>query len=225
MVKAIFLGVLVAAASPALGQASQQQSSPQQQPAAQPPPPATQQPPAQQPQSQSTAGSQGQSSSAQPSSPGAASQQVVVNPPPSQQPSVPQSSPPPSTTTVVNPPPSYSPGPYSPSPGYAQDDIVVHRRAERRNPLMTVATDAAYGGLAGLVIGFGVALVNQWDHWERDITVGTGAGVLVGAAVGVAQAAYDASDDRKRVASDGMNRTDKDPVIATRPTMAFGFKF
>lgn len=222
MVKAFFLAVSLAAASPALGQASQQQ---QQNPPQQNPPqqqPATQQPAPQQPQSQSTAGSQGQSSSAQPSSPGAASQQVVVNPPPSQQPSVQQpgqQSPPPSTT-IVNPAPAYTP-----APAYG-DEVVVRRRAER-NPMVTVATDAAYGGLAGLVIGFGVALVNQWDHWQRDITVGAGAGVLVGAAVGVAQATYDASEDRRarRVALDGMNRTDKDPVIANRPAMAFAFKF
>jgi hypothetical protein len=224
MVKAFFLAVSLAAASPTLGQANQQQQNPppQQQPAAQQP--AQQQPAPPQPQSQSTAGSQGQSSSAQPSSPGAASQQVVVNPPPSQQPSVQPSQPtqanPPPSTTIVNPPPTYTP-----APAYG-DEVVVRRRAER-NPMVTVATDAAYGGLAGLVIGFGVALVNQWDHWERDITVGAGAGVLVGAAVGVAQATYDASEDRRarRVALDGMNRTDKDPVIASRPAMAFAFKF
>ena len=221
MVKGFFLTVALAAASPALGQASQQQNPPPQQPPAQQPP--AQQPAPQQPQSQSTAGSQGQSSSAQPSSPGAASQQVVVNPPPSQQPSVQQpqqSNPPPSTTTVVNPPPTYVPG-----PTYAQDEVVVRRRVER-NPLMTVATDAAYGGLAGLVIGFGVALVNQWDHWERDLTVGAGAGILAGAAVGAVQATVEASDDRKsRVAFDGMNRTDKDPVITSRQVAALAFKF
>ncbi|HET7826176.1 MAG TPA: hypothetical protein VFK90_12650 [Anaeromyxobacter sp.] len=219
MVKGFFLTAALAAASPALGQASQQQQQnppPQQQPS-------TQQPAPQQPQSQSTAGSQGQSSSAQPSSPGAASQQVVVNPPPSQQPSVQQPqqaqpNPPPSTT-IVNPPA------YAPGPTYAQDDVVVRRRVEH-NPLMTVATDAAYGGLAGLVIGFGVALVNQWDHWERDLTVGAGAGILAGAAVGAVQAAVEANDDhRSRVAFDGMNRTDKDPVIASPPMARLAFKF
>lgn len=222
MLKPTLLAVGLLAASPALGQASQQpqQNPPQQQPAAQPPPPQPSQP-----QSQSTAGSQGQSSTAQPSSPGASSQQVVVNPPPSQQPSVQQPNPPPpanppSSTTIVNPPPGYEPG-----PSYAQDEVVVRRRPPR-DPVMTVATDALYGGLAGLLIGFGVGLVNNWDHWERDLTVGAGVGILAGGAVGAVQAAYDQSEyRRRRVAGDGMNRTDKDPVVATRPAFALGFKF
>jgi hypothetical protein len=216
MVKTLFAVVLLAAGPAALAQtgsapAQNPQPQPQPQPQAQPSSP---------PQSGtgSTAGSQGQSSTAQPGSPGASSQQVVVNPPPSQQPQTAQASPP-SSTTVVNPPPSAT---YV-SPGYAQSEVVVER--ERRNPMMTVATDAAYGGLAGILVGFGVALVNQWDHWERDITVGAGAGVLVGAAVGAAQAAYDASQDRRRVASDGLNRTDKDPVIARGPAFALALRF
>jgi hypothetical protein len=186
---------------------------PQQQP--QPPPPATQPappPPASGP--PSAAGSQGTSSTAQPGSPGASSQQVVVNPPSGQQPST--ATAPPSSTTVINPPGS---------PGY-RDDVYVEQEV-RTNPIATVATDAAWGGLAGLVIGFGVTLVNQFDHWDRDIMVGAGAGVLVGAAVGVAQAAYDASqaNRRRHVAyGDGMNRTDRDPVV-TAPTVGFAFRF
>ena len=75
------------------------------------------------------------------------------------------------------------------------------------------------------MVGFGVTLVNQFDHWGRDLMVGAGAGVLVGATVGVAQAAYDASQHRHPVAyGDGMNRTDVDPVI-TAPTMGFAFRF
>ncbi len=209
MVKVLFTVVALGAASAAVGQYPSQPSPPPQQ---QPPP----QPTVQQPQSSSTAGSQGQSSTAQPSSPGASSQQVVVNPPPSQQPSV--QPPPPSSTTVVNPPPTYG-------SGYGQDEVIVSRR-EEHNPMATVATDAGYGAIAGLLVGTGVALVNQWDHWERDMMVGTGAGVLVGAAVGVVQAGADARDDRRRrVARDGMNRTDKDPVITSRPTFALAFNF
>lgn len=175
------------------------------------PPPA---PPA--PGSQSTAGSQGQSSTAQPSSPGASSQQVVVNPP---QP-VPSPAPP-SSTTVVNPPPA---GPTV----YAQPygDVAVVERREKPNPLAIVAMDAAYGGVAGLLVGGGVALVQEGDDWGRDLMVGAGIGLIVGAVVGVAHAVYETNQyDRatrraaagprpeRLVAGDGLNRTDRDPVI------------
>lgn len=168
-----------------------------------------------------TAGSQGQSSAAQPGSPGASSQQVVVNPP---QPVPPAA--PPSSTTVVNPP----------ATAYGPDVTVVERR-EHPNPMATVATDTLYGGVAGLLVGVGVGLVNQWDTWHRDVMVGAGVGLLVGAAVGVVHAAYDerAWDRRvRRVAStatppaalarDGLDRTDRDPVISgTTFGLAVGF--
>ncbi len=214
MVKAFVVAFALLAATQASAQSQQQTYPPQQQQAQPPPPPAqTPPPPAQPAAPPSTAGSQGQSSAAQPGSPGASSQQVVVNPPNGQQPST--ATAPPSSTTVINPPGSTA---------YGQDTYVEQRPV--RNPIATVATDAAWGGLAGLVIGFGVTLVNQFDHWDRDLMVGAGAGVLVGAAVGVAQAAYDASQDRQRrmAYGDGMNRTDKDPVI-TAPTVGFAFRF
>jgi hypothetical protein len=138
----------------------------------------------------------------------------VVNPPSSQQPST--QSAPPSSTTVINPP-----------GGYYQGDNVVVEREPAPNPFATVATDAAWGGLAGLIVGFGVTLVNSFDHWDRDLMVGAGAGVLVGAAVGVAHAAYNAkeADRRRHVAyGDGMNRTDRDPVV-TAPTFGYAFRF
>jgi hypothetical protein len=138
-----------------------------------------------------------------------------VNPPPQQQPAVDQP-PPPSSTTVVNPPPA---------PPYVRDEVVVERR-EPRNPMATVATDAAYGGVAGLLVGAGVALVNEWDSWERDLMVGAGVGLLVGAAVGVVHASYDARRDRRTrpIAFDGMNRTDRDPVVTAR-TVGLAFRF
>ncbi len=218
MVRTFLVAVALLAGSRAAAQAQQPQTyPPQQQPQQQPPPPPppAQTPPAPQPSGPpAAAGSEGTSSTAQPGSPGASSQQVVVNPPSSQQPST--STAPPSSTTVVNPPAS---------PPYREDTYVEQQ--VRTNPIATVATDAAWGGLAGLVIGFGVTLVNQFDHWDRDLMVGAGAGVLVGAAVGVAQAAYDASQahERRRTEyGDGMNRTDKDPVI-TAPTVGFAFRF
>lgn len=215
MVRTSVVALALLAASGAAAQAQQPQAYPPQQQQEPPPPPAAQPaPPAAPSGPPSAAGSQGTSSTAQPGSPGASSQQVVVNPPSSQQPST--STAPPSSTTVINPPGS---------PAY-RDEVYVEREV-RPNPIATVATDAAWGGLAGLVIGFGVTLVNQFDHWDRDLMVGAGAGVLTGAVVGVAQAAYDASqaDRRRRVAyGDGMNRTDRDPVI-TAPTVGFAFRF
>ncbi len=216
MVRTFLVALALLAGSRVAAQTQPQETYPPQYPPQQqpPPPPAAQPapPPASGP--PSAAGSQGTSSTAQPGSPGASSQQVVVNPPSSQQPST--ATAPPSSTTVINPPGS---------PGY-RDDVYVEQEIHT-NPIATVATDAAWGGLAGLVIGFGVTLVNQFDHWDRDLMVGAGAGVLVGAAVGVAQAAYDASEANKRrhvAYGDGMNRTDRDPVI-TAPTVGFAFRF
>jgi hypothetical protein len=200
VVRSLVAIVALAAARPAPGQ----QASPPQQPEQQPP---SEQP---RPAAPSTAGSQGQSSTTQPSSPGASSQQVVVNPPPEKQPSTQQ----PPSTTVVNPPP-------------ARDaDVVVERRPER-NPMATVAIDAAYGGVAGLLVGTGVALVDEWDDWQRSLMVGAGVGLLVGAGVGAVHAAVEARDARARhrVARDGMNRTDRDPVIAVPPRVALAFRF
>ncbi len=196
------------------------------QPAPPPPPPAQQPAPG-----ASTAGSQGQSSSAQPSSPGASSQQVVVNPP---QPVPPTA--PPSSTTVVNPPPAAGPV-LVPPPAYGDVGVVVERRREKPNPLATVATDAAYGGVSGLLVGGGVALVQQGDNWGRDIMVGAGLGLILGAAVGAVHAVYDqqrydraerrlstAGPPPAAVAWDGQGRTARDPVITAR-TLAVGFRF
>lgn len=205
-------------------------ASAQAQASAQPPGPPAQQPPPG-PGSQSTAGSQGQSSTAQPSSPGASSQQVVVNPP---QPVPPAA--PPSSTTVVNPPPPSSAGTTVVTPPYG-DAMVIERQREKPNLLGTVAMDAAYGGVAGLLVGGGVALVEQGDNWGRDIMVGAGLGLILGAAVGVVHAVYDQQQyDRATrraaaggpspaaLARDGLGRTDRDPVVTARTVgLTFGF--
>ena len=216
--KVLLWAAAILAAGPAFAQSSQPY--PEQYPPPPPPPQAQPAQPAQpsSPQSQSTAGSQGQSSTAQPSSPGASSQQVVVNPPPSQQPSTNPPAPPPappSTTTVVNPPPTYG-------------DNVVVTREPAASPFETIVTDAAYGGVAGLLVGFGVTLVNQFDHWGRDLMVGAGIGVLVGAGVGAVHAGINARDERerRRVAyTDGLNRTDKDPVRTAPALVGYAFRF
>ena len=138
---------------------------------------------------------------------GSSSQQVVVNPPTGE-----PGSPPASSTTVVNPPP--------------QGDVYVTETRERRNPLETVAIDAAYGGIAGLLVGFGVALINEWDDWEKSLMIGAGSGVIVGAAVGVVHAGYEAREGHRsrRVSSarDGLGSPDRDPVLANARTV-FGY--
>src|SRR2546421_340440 len=69
--------------------------------------------------------------------------------------------------------------------------------AQTRNP--GDRTDALYGGLAGLAIGAGVALLEQDHNWGRDLSIGAGAGLLVGAAFGAVDAA---SADRTMSAAD-----------------------
>jgi hypothetical protein len=199
MLKGTLFATALAVAGPALAQSGttyQQPYTPPQQQQQPPPPP-------QEPQQQPPA--QGGTTAA----PGGASQQVVVNPP-SGQPGTTTATPPPSSTTVVTPPPA----------ARTETEVIVERR-ERPNPMATVATDAAYGGVAGLLVGTGVALINEWDDWQRDMMIGAGAGLLVGAAVGVIHATYEAREaDRRerRVAfRDGLGTTDRDPVV-TAPT-------
>ena len=69
-----------------------------------------------------------------------------------------------------------------------------------RNPAAIIATDALYGGLAGLAIGGGVALLNNDGNWGRDLAVGAGAGLIIGGIFGAVDAA--ASADRARPAGD-----------------------
>jgi len=69
-----------------------------------------------------------------------------------------------------------------------------------RNPAAIIATDAIYGGIAGLAIGAGVALLENDHNWGRDLSVGAGVGLLVGAAFGAVDAASAA--DRRMSAAD-----------------------
>jgi hypothetical protein len=62
----------------------------------------------------------------------------------------------------------------------------------RRSPAAIIAQDALYGGLAGLAIGAGVALLNGGDNWGRDLAIGTGAGLLIGGVFGAIDAAANA---------------------------------
>ncbi|MFL5363200.1 MAG: hypothetical protein ACJ78U_19720 [Myxococcales bacterium] len=74
-----------------------------------------------------------------------------------------------------------------------------------RNPAAVIATDAIYGGIAGLAIGAGVALIEQDHNWGRDLSLGAGVGLLVGAAFGAIDAV---SADRTMSAADLLARNE-----------------
>jgi hypothetical protein len=129
----------------------------------------------------------------------------------------PQAAPPPppspSTQVVVNPqanpPPPATPPPEAPPPVIVQDDTGVVARPAGRSAVKIIAVDAIYGGVAGAVVGGGITLINQGNHWARDITIGAGVGVLAGATYGVFEAATEpgpvhAVADRNPAASDGL---------------------
>ena len=59
----------------------------------------------------------------------------------------------------------------------------------RRTVAAVIATDALYGGIAGLAIGAGVALIEGGNNWARDLSVGAGVGLLVGGIFGALDAA------------------------------------
>jgi hypothetical protein len=105
--------------------------------------------------------------------------QVVVNPPPPSQASPPPTQPPPLPPPDVT---SYGPTEY----------VETH---PHRPAMVVIATDALYGGIAGLAVGAGIALIaNDSTHWPRDLTVGAGAGLIAGGALGAVEAIADASD-------------------------------
>jgi len=58
-----------------------------------------------------------------------------------------------------------------------------------RSPGAIIVQDALYGGLAGLAIGAGVALISSDHDWGRDLAIGAGAGLLVGGIYGAIDAA------------------------------------
>jgi len=96
--------------------------------------------------------------------------------------------PPSSTTVVVNPSdPGYVP---PPTTGRTDDDVPgVYSAPPGRSAVAIIATDALYGGIAGGVIGGGVTLIDQGDHWARNLMLGAGIGILAGAGYGIYEAA------------------------------------
>ncbi|MGZ6141855.1 MAG: hypothetical protein ACXWLM_00895 [Myxococcales bacterium] len=67
-----------------------------------------------------------------------------------------------------------------------QDIFETHTR---RSTASVIMTDALYGGLAGLAIGGGVALIQNDGNWGRDLAVGAGVGLLIGGIFGAVDAA------------------------------------
>lgn len=209
--------VLAAGTAQAQQQPPSQQEYPPQQQAAPPQAPPAQAAPAPAPPVQAApapAAAPSSSSSATSGGTPAGSQQVVVNPPggvaaPPQQGS---------GTTVVNPPNSPTVVSTAPAQTYVE-------RQPPRNPVATVALDAAYGGIAGALIGTGVTLVNSWSHWQRDIGVGAGIGLIAGAAVGIAHAAIEAGEGRRYAVQDGLGSPARDPVIRRPPMLAWSGRF
>ena len=120
------------------------------------------------------------------------------------QPSPPPPQPAPGTQVVVNPPPGEpAPPPPATTTRVSAYDSPVVVEEHRRDPVAIVATDALYGGLAGVLVGGGIALLDNGDHWQRDLMIGAGAGILAGVGVGIVQAVIEANDSpRARAVAD-----------------------
>lgn len=117
--------------------------------------------------------------------------------------SQPQPPPPPSTQVVVNPSdPNYVPPPPPRTTVRVEDDTGVVTAPSGRSAVAIIATDAIYGGVAGGVIGGGITLIDQGDHWARNLMVGAGIGILAGAAYGVYESATQAPPRRAVVDAD-----------------------
>ena len=113
----------------------------------------------------------------------------------------PQAQPQPGTQVVVNPPPAAAPPPATTARVRTYDTPVIE---EHHRPAMaTIATDALYGGVAGALVGGGIALLSDGDHWQRDLMIGGGAGILAGVGIGIVQAVSDSNDSpRARAVAD-----------------------
>jgi hypothetical protein len=83
----------------------------------------------------------------------------------------------------------------------------------------TILMSALYGGLAGAVIGGGIGLL-EGGNYGRDIAVGAGAGIVIGAALGAAHA----FGDSRAVVRDGLNTTERYPIM-TASTFGMSGRF
>jgi hypothetical protein len=92
-----------------------------------------------------------------------------------------------------------------------------------RSPAAVIARDALYGGLAGLAVGGGLALLNSGNNWERYLMIGAGAGLLAGAIFGAVDAA---SADRYMAVADSSARLRDAPSQTPRSVgLGYGAKF
>ena len=127
------------------------------------------------------------------STPGSTTVQTQPPPPPPQ--------PAPGTQVVVNPSPAQSAPPTTTRVSAYDTPVAVEEH--RRDPVAIVATDALYGGIAGVLVGGGIALLDNGDHWQRDLMIGAGAGILAGVGVGIVQAVIESNDSpRSRAVAD-----------------------
>lgn len=100
-----------------------------------------------------------------------------------------------------------------------RDLIEVHGE---RNPAAVIARDALYGGLAGLLIGAGVGLL-EGNNLGRDIAIGAGAGLLVGGIFGAVDAA--SSDRYMAVADSTARERDVRSQNVRSAGLGYGMKF
>ena len=83
-----------------------------------------------------------------------------------------------------------------------------------RSPAAVVARDAIYGGIAGLAVGAGVALLNSGDNW----------GLLVGAIFGAVDAAT--MSDRGMAIADSSARIRDEKAQSNRSAgVGYGMRF
>lgn len=75
--------------------------------------------------------------------------------------------------------------PPPPSHVAVDDAPAVEVASPTRAPAAVVATDGIYGGLAGVLVGGGVTLIDQGNHWDRNLMVGAGVGLVAGVAYGI----------------------------------------
>ena len=120
----------------------------------------------------------------------------------------------PSTQVVVNPNDSPPPPPRT-RVKVDNDATGLETVPNGRSAVAIVATDAVYGGVAGALIGGGVTLIDEGNHWQRDLMVGAGIGVLAGAAFGVYEATMQPRTVTRAVADRDQAASDPGTPLAT----------
>ena len=123
----------------------------------------------------------------------------------------PQPPPPPASTQVVVQPGDTTVAPSAPTTSVTEVQTVPNGRSTAS----IVATDALYGGIAGGLVGGGITLIDQGNYWQRDLMVGAGIGILVGAAFGIYEAAMQPQPGTT------IKRADADPAPGSSNTTSF----